>query len=215
MKADIKVLQSKNAKAKRAEKKKNKVYNVGSERDTPCMGCANSAASGKSIGDCLDTEDDDGNRCTRYDRGGNVCADIPDVLVPVALHLCALRKAAPAGHANSTALNSAIQAWKTGCELYVSGAYNDMVVRARQDGDPEPAEIPASIKKPIQKRALKNVVSTPIKKRARKDEGQEQESEPVELSSDSSESGSGEEDGSEDGSEEGSEESESDDELAQ
>ncbi|KAL2281066.1 hypothetical protein FJTKL_12086 [Diaporthe vaccinii] len=100
MKADIKALQSTNTKAKRAEKKKNKVYNDVSERDAPCIGCANSAASGKSVGNCLDAEADDGNRCTRYDRGSNVCADIPLVLVPVALHLCALRKALPKGYEN-------------------------------------------------------------------------------------------------------------------
>jgi hypothetical protein len=54
------------------------------------MGCVNSAASGKLVGDCLDTDADEGNCCTCYDRGGNVCLDIPKILVLVMLYLCAL-----------------------------------------------------------------------------------------------------------------------------
>ncbi|KAL2277542.1 hypothetical protein FJTKL_15375 [Diaporthe vaccinii] len=176
-----------------------------------CIGCANSAASGKSSGNCLDAEADDGNRCTRYDRGGNVCFDIPLVLVPTALHLCALRKALPKGYENTKALNNAIQAWKISRELYVSGAYDDLVVRAREDGDPEPVQIPVSIRKPIQKRALKNAeTNTPTKKRARTDKSAKSP-----FSSDSSESES-EENGPPEGDEySGSEEDGSVDELGQ
>lgn len=152
-------------KSKRSLTKQNKVYPNSSLRDTPCMCCANSAASGKSPGTCKNQGTEGAERCVRYDQGGNVCSPIPEVLLPFALHMCALRKACWKRE-NTAALNAAIHAWKVACELYVSGSFDGLYVREREEQDPKSPEIPRSIRRAMESRALKAraALRTPTKR---------------------------------------------------
>lgn len=77
--------------AKRALKKRSKAYDPGNAREIPCTGCVNNAAAGKSEGEYFESTGSKGARCTRYDKGGNICVEVPLVILLLARELTTLR----------------------------------------------------------------------------------------------------------------------------
>lgn len=102
------------------------------------IACVNSAATGKSSGECIDYNGGR-NHYSRYDRNGNTCAAVLIVLLPLAKKLITARKD------NSEYTGNFITAWKVSYELFVSGSYDRLFVHTRENDNPAYKALPKSV----------------------------------------------------------------------